>query len=167
MKDAVLQVGLGKCSEDFVDLRDLNEFRDDSMLCEESFTIGSKLLISHCLRRCISLPFIDLFQWILIYNSFFIARIYILFTLRHNILIFSIISYITLPTLISLLMNKRKTNIILKLSDSEVHLHIISQLIIGVHNVEQSFGECTDYGFFIVIDHILEELINEFHFEVC
>lgn len=63
-------------------------------------------------------------------------------------------------------MNKRESNVIFKFCDCEIELVSILAVLVRVQFIEQLLGESANQRLLVVIDNILEELINELHFEV-
>ena len=64
------------------------------------------------------------------------------------------------------LVDQRKPNIVLKLSDSEIQLNFVFQIGVFVDFFEERLGECSNDTFFIIINNILEKLIDELHLEI-
>lgn len=68
--------------------------------------------------------------------------------------------------LLFVLMDEREANIVFKLGNSEVKLHI-SQFGVLIQLFKDAFSESSNDRLFIISDDIREELVDEFDFEVC
>lgn len=68
--------------------------------------------------------------------------------------------------LLFVLMDERKANIVFKLGNGEVKLHI-SQFGVLIQLFKDAFSESSNDRLFIISDDIREELVDEFDFEVC
>ena len=62
-------------------------------------------------------------------------------------------------------MNQWESNIIFKFSNGEIKFNI-SQFRIFIQFLQDALSECSNNRFLIISDHIREELINEFNFEI-
>ena len=68
--------------------------------------------------------------------------------------------------LLFVLMDERKANIVFKLGNGEVKLHI-GQFRVLVQLFKDAFSESSNDRLLVISDHIREELVYEFYFEVC
>lgn len=63
-------------------------------------------------------------------------------------------------------MNQTKSIIIVKFGNREIYLKLILELLIWIDFIQQALRKSSNDALFIVAYDILEELIDELHFEV-
>lgn len=63
-------------------------------------------------------------------------------------------------------MNEWKANVVVKLCNGKVHFHVISKLVGSVDLVEKLLREGANHRLLVIIDHILEELVDELDLKV-
>ena len=65
-----------------------------------------------------------------------------------------------------LLVDERETDIVLKLRDGEIQLITVLAVFVRVQPIQKLLRKRANHGLLIIVDHVLEELIDELHLEV-
>lgn len=73
---------------------------------------------------------------------------------------------VSLRVSLGLLMDERETDIVLKLRDRKIQLIAVLTVFVRVQPVQKLLRKRTYHRLLVIVDHILEELVDELHLEV-
>ena len=73
---------------------------------------------------------------------------------------------VSLRVSLGLLMDERETDIVLKLRDRKIQLIAVLTVFVRVQPVQKLLRKRAYHRLLVIVDHILEELIDELHLEV-